>query len=353
MKVASPACAALVMVGCTPERPLPPGWTDPPPGPDCTEKEWVAGVPANVLGARVVAGVADDEDSQAALDLVLADLEGGDGPWTHVVRGPWRGPVGEPLSWEGTDDLWPASVPEAVVTGEGERWLFFVDGDLDAMAAAAAGGEPLEAGWTGVAGIAAAAWDDGWVPVPLAFEGDPPLYFVDPDVSALPGGGWRMHAFGVPAEQACGDRIDPAAAPGPHWVYAADSEDLVHWTDLHQAWEAPEGATDPTSWCDEGGCGLIVSMGGTAPAAAWSADGETWEDRALSVPAGWFSMADVTAGPEELFMVVQGDDLEMRALSSDDGFTWREEEAPGIAGAGPTMVVEGGDAEVWVHRETR
>ena len=331
---------------------------DPKAGPDCRDDDtFDVGLPLNVLGARVVEGRAGDATTLAALDALIAILGAADGPWSHRVVGPWVGVPGEAFVAQDQQELAQASVADVVVDGEGRRWLFAVDGDLAAMRAAAAAGEALPMGWGGLGGLRAAVEGEaGWEPVALSLDGEAPLVLVDPTLIALPGGGWRLYAFAVAAEDLCGDDPDPAASPGPHRIWAAASDDLLRWTALGVVWEAPEDATDPAVWCtpDGGECGLLVGRGDEPPDAARSEDGgETWSATTVSLPSGRLSMPDVAWGGDGLWMVAQGEGPALRLLSSPEGWTWTEEVAPGLEGSGPTLVVDGvgalGALSVWKH----
>ncbi|MFZ5475155.1 MAG: hypothetical protein ACOZNI_00140 [Myxococcota bacterium] len=353
----APALLALVVRAGSACTPTPAG--DPPgegleAGPDCVEDgDWPVDEAANVLGARVVAGVAD-EDDLAALRIVVDGLRERRGPWAHHVEGPWREAAGGTFVAEGAESLAYASVPEGVVDDEGRPWLFFVDGDLDAMMAKAEAGEPMRAGWGGVAGLAAARWsEDGtWERVEVEVVGDDvPLLIVDPDILRLPDGSWRMYTLSVPADEACADRVNPAGMPAPHRVWAYRSDDLVEWTSIGTVYEASERTTDPGVWCRGDTCGLMVSAGTTPPEAALSADGgRSFVASPVEVPEGSLGMPDFLVREDrETWMISQTDGQALRALSSTDGRVWVEDTGPGLAGEGPTVIEHDGDVLLWIH----
>lgn len=328
-------------------------WTDPPPGPTCgTEWALEVDIPLNIIGARVVAGQAQD-DTLAALDQMIDQLSDQGGPWRNTLRGPWRGEPGGLFVPEGTGGVAMASVPEVVIDDEGRYWAYFVDGDLGAMREAAELGEPLRTGWAGVGGLGAAVSEDGstWERIaPEVTGADVPLFLVDPDILRLPDGRWRMYMLGIRAEEACSDLVDPARVMGPHHIWMAESDDLVHWEATGLAWQAPSGTADPTVWCaSEQDCQMLVA-GNPDPVSARSQDGGlTFVEDQLGLPSGQLSMPDVARIGDGWWMVAQGDGGILRSLESEDGVTWSASGSPGWNAGGPTVVAAGAEVLVWVH----
>lgn len=325
----------------------------PAEGPDCTEEAWPVGTPANVLGAHVVAGTATGavlDDLHALVDA-YADR---DGPWNHHVAGPFVSADGVTFGEAGETDLSSASVPDAVRDDDGRWWLFYVDGDTDAMLAAAEAGTPLETGWRGFGGLGAAVSDDGahFERVDITVVGDAvPLYVVDPDLVRLPDGRWRLYYLGVDAAGACADTLDPAGAPGSHTIWAAESDDLLVWEQLGEVYRSADGGADPGVWCvDDTTCNLLLHEMGTPVGAARSTDGGVrFDPYALTLPEVRLGMPDVAELPAGWRMYAQGSKGALFSLASDDGTTWEIERPLGLFGSGPTALAEGEGARVWVH----
>jgi hypothetical protein len=240
------------------------------------------------------------------------------------------------------EEIVAASVPE-VVDADGERWMYFVDGDLDQMMRRARANEPMSSGWRGIAGLGAAHLVDGaWERVEPQMNGEElPVLIADPDITRLPDGDWGMVTLAVPFENACVDRLDPADSPAPHRMWGWRSDDLVRWESQGVWWEAPADATDPGLWCRGEACGLVIARGDTPPDGARSDDGaHSFVAEAITGIDPLFVMPDVLVPNEgPLTLLGQGDMGVLRAFTSEDGWTWTGAEAPDFSAAGPTALL--------------
>ena len=88
-----------------------------------------------------------------------------------------------------------------MVGPDDQLWLFYVDGDTDRLRQRAQDGTALTTRLPGFAGLAAVrSHDDAtFEEVAISMVGEVPLAVVDPDIIALPEGGWRMFFLGVAA----------------------------------------------------------------------------------------------------------------------------------------------------------
>lgn len=321
------------------------------PGPVCRDHDWPVDTAWNVLAAHVVAGQADPaqvDDLRVVLDWVKAGGE--PGPWTDAVHGPLLSTNG--LDFAGGPPppvVQQASVPAVTRGPEGDLWLFFVDTNLDGLLAAAEAGRPLTAGLVGVGGLRAARSADGttFAPVDLTFAGDVPLYVVDPDVRQLPDGRYRMTYFGVPADQACADTLDPAASALPHQAYTAVSTDLVTWTQEGVAFTAENRGSDPTVWCDNDvDCSIFLGGGGAS-----TDGGRTFSAVGMTRPSESLTSPDVFAAPEGGWRMVYLEGTELVSAYAADGRDWLREGTLGVSGADPTVVEV--DGTLWMYIKVR
>jgi len=313
------------------------GPVDVEPGPDCREDEWPLQTPWNVLAAHLVAGQADGvmvEDVRALVSLLRSGTQ--PGPWDDQVKGPLVSTDGAEFGDQrprGVVDH--ASVPAATVGPDGDIWLFFVDADLDALLDAAESGRPMGSGIVGVGGLGAARSADGssFTRVDLRFEGEVPLYIVDPVITPLSDGRYRMTYFGVPAAQACADHLDPAASALPHQAYTAISDDLQTWVQEGVAW-TPEGrGSDPAVWCEDGGrCWLWMGGGGVS-----TDGGRTYLPVSMEMPGQQVTAPDVFAVPGGWRMLYV-DGTQLSTAVSTDGLSWTEDGTLPLSGADPTVV---------------
>lgn len=235
-------------------------------GPDCVTEDLPITTPFNVLGAYLVAGMAT-EAMQADLQAVIADVAEVPGPWAHEVLGPYLAEDGLNFDLEANSVLTSASVPELVVGLDGRTWLFYVNGDLNALSAAAAAQIPVGPGLTGFGGLGASVSEDGvhFSPVAIEIQGDLPLYVVDPDIIRRADGSYQLYYLGIPASEMCADTPDPSVVPGPHQVYMATSSDLIHWEQQGVAFTTTVGGTDPAVWCvDDMNCYIYMDEAGVS-----------------------------------------------------------------------------------------
>lgn len=200
-----------------------------------------------------------------------------------------------------------AGVPEIVQDG-GKIWLYYVDGDVDAFLGYAEDDpEYLQThGWVGLGAFALMSSTDGttFEPEPdFAIEGLVQGEVVDPDITRLPDGTWRMVYVGFD--------VETAVTPGlwdddmPHDVYVATSTDLVHWTQEPDPLLSGPYA-DPTVTCDEAGICTMVSFG--LDYSISEDGGWTWDFQNANLPFGF--------GPE---FVETGDGLRMAYNSREYG----------------------------------
>ena len=234
------------------------------PGPSCEGMDWPVETSYNRLLAHVVAGEADDallEDLAAVVEMAAALPQG---PWTTRLDGPYQSTDG--ASWTAAEDLIVEvgfSVADLAIDDDGRSVLIGVDGDLDQLLADAAAGVPMTAGMRGICGLSGLVVEGGdATPFEVTMDGDVPACVVDPDVRRLPDGRWRMHFFGLCADEVCADSLEPAAVPAPHSLYSAVSDDLAHWELEGEAASVDVQAVDPAVWCtDDDACFAWFSTG--------------------------------------------------------------------------------------------
>ncbi len=329
------ACAA----GCAP-GPTDPGDTATPPCADAPDVEgWVT------LFTRVFAAEATSCDLEhLAAWVEAARARKGQQPWDTELRVAVAPPGG--VFEASGDALVPfAGVPEAVSDDDGRTWLFHVDGDLDRLLEEATLRSDyfLTHGWVGQGALALAVSDDGTSFVreeAFGVEGIVQGMVVDPDVVRLPDGTWRMYYVALSLEEYF---LDEAAwAPDAwHRVFAATSEDLVHWVQVGEVVRGPWA--DPTIRCwDEREC-RMASFGLDW---ATSSDGGldfTFEDR--DDPRGF--APEFTALPDgrtRLWYNSTEPGAPVWSLVSDDrGASWTREPGewlPGAYGEAPSVIVD-------------
>ncbi len=338
-----PLALLLVSLACSaPEPPAEdPHQGEPPPG--------LAGPPPNPEGhalvevfERLLDGTLDD-NAAGALERYVARKRREMGPWRQQIRVA-RSTDG--LSFE-LLDLPPiverAAVAEAVVGPDGRTWLFFVDGDVDALLerARARSRADLTRGIPSLGAIGLAVSDDG-----LHFERVPDLEIrgllrgmvVDPEVIRLPDGRWRMYYVGM----ALMEYFSMATwQPGEqHEVFFAESSDLVHWEQKGRALRGPYA--DPTVRCQPDGRCLMLSFG---------LDHSVSDDGGLSFayqgrwgPTG-FAPDICQVGPEQLRLYYNdmAAGAPLRSMVSRDGSDWESEPGerlPAIYAEAPSAVVQ-------------
>ncbi len=321
----------------------------PAEGPDCSPSDWPYDTPFNLMAWHAFHGTADDVVLDDLADFA-ADVVGTPGPWSHKVVGPWTSSDG--VTWTEAPTLAEidlASVPAATIGPDGDVWIFFVDGDVDALVDSATAGIALEGlGVAGLGGLRAARSSDGvrFELVDVEATGDGPLFVVDPTIAELPDGTYRMFFYGIQADEMCADTPDPFQVPPPHRTYAASSTDLVHWEHEGPVFTVDYSGTDPAIWCteDHDTCWLLMGLGGVS-----TDGGLSFSEVAMSLPTpppqvptafrtddGW-RMLYRDPGPAQT-----------HAASSSDGVTWTDEgisdpdiDAPTVAGFVGDWVVYG------------
>lgn len=329
-----------------------PGPLDVQPGPDCRPDDWPFETPWNVLAAHVVAGRADAvmlEDLRGLVALLQSGEQSG--PWDDEIKGPLASADGADFGDQRPDGVIDAaSVPAVTVGPDGDVWVFFVDADLDGLLETAEAGTPMRSGILGVGGLGAARSSDGtnFERVDIAFEGDVPLYVVDPDIIPLPDGRYRMTYFGVPANQACADHLDPAASALPHSAYTAISDDLVTWTQEGIAWTPPDRGADPAVWCaDASRCWMLMGGG-----AASTDGGRTYSPVEMNLPDPPLTAPDVFAVPGGWRMIyVSG--TQLSTAVSEDGLTWTADGILPLSGADPTVLERDGSWWLYIKGKAR
>lgn len=317
-----------------------------PPGPECdSDGSLKINTPFNVLAAHVVAGVASESELADLRFIVEEWAPGRGGPWEHGVRGPFVSADAASFGGEVGVVHAPASVPDVVRLDAETLVMIHVDGDLDALLDQAEAHTPMRGGLVGLGGLAAATSPDGvnWTRVDLVFDSPLPTYAVDPEIIALPGGGWALYFYGVPAAELCANAPDPFLVPGVHRLFRAASADLLHWTAATEVWQNPEGGVDPAVWClDESICygwfsgGLRSDDGGLTFAAS--------EELSMS----WFpqvpEVVQLADGSWRMYSLVG---MVIEAASSADGVVWERGGATGALSGSPTAVA-GEESEVWL-----
>ncbi len=221
-------------VGCTgpssPDLPSRPN-TGAPPDTGESGGSWTPAADLAELVGRVLSGTVDPRD-RPALEAFLTRVTAWDGPWRHTVR---TATSEDGLAWTlDAAAVWErASVPEAVVAGDGRIRLYAVDGDLDRFLARALANDPVfrDRGLVGLAGLACRTSEDG-----VAFGPEEPLVVgvnpgvvVDPDVVLLPDGTWDLLYVGAEP----GAFAEEATAPGGEiasWPQLARGPDGIAYT---------------------------------------------------------------------------------------------------------------------------
>lgn len=178
-------------------------------------------------------------------------------------------------------------VPEIVRDDTGKYYLYVVDGDHDRfLQVAEEKSDYLQThGWVGVGALALYTSDDGrnFTPEP-AFEvqGLARAMVVDPEITRLPDGRWRMVYVGVLIEDQF--NMDTWNDDVQHDLYVATSDDLIHWE------QEPDPIlngpyADPTMVCTTETHCILTSFGldwATSEDGGW-----TWEFENRNDPEGF------------------------------------------------------------------
>lgn len=315
-----------------------------PDGPDCSEQGLPMETAYNVVVGHVVEGTATDAELADLTRLVETWAPGVSGPWSHTVRGPFV--VDHALEVSGGGEVMAqASVADVIRRADGTFVSLFVDGDTEAMLAQAHAREPFPMGLRGLGGLGAATSPDGhsWTPAALTTEATFPAYVVDPELQRLSDGRYALYFYGVPAAELCADSPDPFGVPGPHRLYRAESDDLLHWGSPLQVFLTQEGGTDPAIWCiSDTRCygwfqgGLRSDDGGASWAQA--------TDLSLETPP---QLPDVVAMTDGWRMFFQSGGF-LESAWSDDGAVFRDEGALDVETGSPSVLMA--DGALWLYQ---
>lgn len=318
-----------------------------PVGPACaSEGDVPISTPFNVLAGHVVAGVASEAELTDLRTLVEDWAPDQNGPWTHGVRGPFVSTDSVAFEGEGNVVVDAASVPDVAVRGDGTLVMIFVDGDLDAMLAAADTHTPLRTGFIGFGGLGAATSTDGveWTPMALSFDAPLPTYAVDPELLALPDGTWALYFYGVPAAELCANAPDPFLVPTAHRLYRAVSDDLQAWSGVTEVWQNSGGGVDPAVWCvDDTRCYGWFSAG------MLSNDGGATFVDTEEISAPWNpqvpDVVRLASGEWRMYSMAAG---VIEAAFSTDAVIWSPEGSTGLLSGSPTVIVgEDDELRMW------
>ncbi len=212
-----------------------------------TGDSWAPAADVRELLERVLDGVVKEQDRPHLEDLV-EDLRSQDGPWWHSI---YRAESDDGLTWEDLGGpVWEqGSVAEVFTDSDGTLYMLLVDGDLDRFVERAMANDSVfqDRGLVGIGGLTMLESRDGGQSFTetndLLITGNPGGYLVDPDVVALPGGGYQLLYFGVSLPDMPDDAVDPFMA-SVHRAYLARSQD-----DL-ATWEHWSVALDDASFVD-------------------------------------------------------------------------------------------------------
>lgn len=315
-----------------------------PAGPTCSGEVLPMETAYNIVVGHVVEGTATDAELADLTRLVDSWAPGVSGPWSHTVRGPFV--VDPTLAVSGGGEvLTQASVADVIRRADGTFVSLFVDGDTEAMLAQAHAREPFAMGLRGLGGLGAATSSDGssWTPAVLTTEASFPAYVVDPELQLLPDGRHALYFYGVPAAELCADSPDPFGVPGPHRLYRAESDDLLHWGAPEQVFLTQEGGTDPAIWCiSDTRCygwfqsGLRSDDGGAswAPAAELSVETPPQLPDVVATDGGW-----------RMFFQKAGF---LASAWSDDGTSFQDEGGLDVESGSPSVLMA--DGALWLYQ---
>lgn len=321
-------------VGPQPQVEPPPGLSGPPPSP---EGHALVEIFERLLDANL------DDNATRALELYVQRKRQDMGPWRQQIR--------VARSTDGLDfellELPPvverAAVAEAVVGPEGRTWLFFVDGDVDALLERARAGSRagLSRGIPSLGALGLAVSDDG-----LHFERVPEFEIqgllrgmvVDPEVVRLPDGRWRMYYVGM----ALMEYFSMATwqKGEQHEVFFAESSDLIHWQQVGRALRGPYA--DPTVVCHPEGRCLMLSFGIDHSV---STDG----GRTFSYEGGWGppgfapDLCTLKSGELRMYYNDMAAGAPLRSMLSVDGEDWQSEPGerlPAIYAEAPSAITQ-------------
>lgn len=273
--------------------------------------------------------VIDGAASACELSLYLATLdqrESGAGPWYENLYVTWSQDSRYFDPAAATPIRTSAAVPDAIRGPDGRVYLFFGEGDLDLGRSVAASGSTWfrTHGLLGYGALQLAVSDDGYTFETVEeFEVQDIVrgMVVDPDVVRLPDGRWRLYYVG--------SSVPEMLAPGawddgmPHRLFYAESDDLVHWTQVGEAVEGPNA--DPTVYCADTTTCMVASTG-----LDWSFStdgGATFAFESRGDPWGFApELLDLGDGFVRLYYNSKHPGgAVLSALSTDGGTTWLDE----------------------------
>lgn len=219
-----------------------------------------------------------------------------------------------------------AAVPDAIRGPDGRVYLFYGEGDLDVGRAVATSGSTWFGthGLVGYGALQLAVSDDGYTFETVEeFEVEEIVrgMVVDPDVVRLPDGRYRLYYVG--------SSVPEMLAPGawddgmPHRLFYAESDDLIHWTQVGEAVEGPNA--DPTVYCLDTTSCMVASTGLDW---SYSSDGgATFAFESRGDPWGFApELLDLGDGVVRLYYNSKHPGgAVLSALSTDGGSTWLEE----------------------------
>jgi len=144
-----------------------------------------------------------------------------------------------------------AAVPD-VIRHDGRYYLFYGEGDLKRGKQLVEQGSDwgLTHGLLGFGALDLLVSDDGvnFVPEPaFAIQGLVLGMVVDPDVIRLPDGRFRLYYVALPLDEL--EDADTWNEDAQHDVYFAESDDLIHWTQVGIAVHGP--IADPSVFCSK------------------------------------------------------------------------------------------------------
>lgn len=278
----------------------------------------------------IIAGTANDcETDWYTEDLVTRSTC--EGPWFEETFVSWT-PDGETFDVSNAVPIFTSSaVIDAIIGPDGRYYIVYGEGDLQVGIDEAEAHSDWFAthGLSGYGAINGAVSDDGVTFEKLddfEVQGIVQGMVVDPDVIELPDGRYRMYyvATPVPVLVQPGSWDDGVA----HEAFYAESDDLIHWTQIGSAVEGPNA--DPSVWCREDG---YCRMAATGIDWATSEDGgETWTFEYAQDPFGFApEFEQLDDGRVRLYYnsKVEGG-AEESAVSTDGGetFTYEREVVP-------------------------
>ena len=301
--------------------------------------------------ARAVGGSLADGDREVLADFV-GRVQSRGGIWRREVVA-LSSTDGGPFSLR--DDLPPlahSAAPEAVLGDDGRIYLFTVDTNLDELLRLA-DSDPLwfaSHGLPGPGALRLHVSEDGaaWREIEeFAVEGLVGAAVLDPAVTRMDDGSWRLYYVGLP--------LDPYLQPqGPGAVpeiplHVATSRDLIHWTHLGTA--ARLGAPGAAVYCDEPpSCTLLCSG-----IERWTSDdggltferAGAWENRGFGP-----HVRRLPDGRVQIHFDAEAEGFPVLAATREDDGSWSPPEPVLDAlNIGAVTVVDGPDGISWMFAE--